>query len=127
MRTVNDMSNARAQNHCPHAGGGASGIKGVGTGNVRVGVSRKAQNVVEYGLLIVGIVVLVLLGVAKFGSVIEPWFAQRYPGQFGNGQLRTLQRHIAVWRAKTVLSFDDDWTDAAEQVEQESLPRPLRV
>jgi hypothetical protein len=26
-----------------------------------------------------------------------------YPGQFANGQLRTLQRHIAVWRAKTVL------------------------
>jgi Flp pilus assembly pilin Flp len=35
----------------------------------------RAQNVVEYGLLIVSIVVVVLLGVAKFGSVIEPWFA----------------------------------------------------
>ena len=31
---------------------------------------------------------------------------QRYPGQFGPGQLRTLQRHIAVWRAKTVLTFE---------------------
>jgi len=36
---------------------------------------EKSQNVVEYGLLIVSIVVVVLLGVAKFGTVIEPWFA----------------------------------------------------
>ena len=36
---------------------------------------EKAQNVVEYGLLIVSIVVVVLLGVAKFGNVIAPWFA----------------------------------------------------
>jgi Flp pilus assembly pilin Flp len=35
----------------------------------------RAQNVVEYGLLIASIAVVVLLGVAKFGSVIEPWFA----------------------------------------------------
>jgi Flp pilus assembly pilin Flp len=35
---------------------------------------ERAQNVVEYGLLIVSIVVVVLLGVAKFGTVIEPWF-----------------------------------------------------
>jgi Flp pilus assembly pilin Flp len=34
-----------------------------------------AQNVVEYGLLMVSIVVIVLLGVAKFGGLIEPWFA----------------------------------------------------
>jgi hypothetical protein len=52
---------------------------------------------------------------------------QRYPGQFGNGQLRTLQRHIAVWRAKTVLTFDDGWTDDVERVPLQSLPRPLRV
>lgn len=51
----------------------------------------------------------------------------RYPGQFVNGQLRTLQRHIAVWRAKTVLAFDDGTTDDVEQVALASLPRPLRV
>lgn len=33
-----------------------------------------AQNVVEYGLLIASIALMVLVGVAKFGSVIEPWF-----------------------------------------------------
>jgi Flp pilus assembly pilin Flp len=36
---------------------------------------EQAQNVVEYGLLIGTIVVVVLLGVTKFGSLIEPWFA----------------------------------------------------
>jgi hypothetical protein len=36
----------------------------------------RAQNVVEYGLLIVSIVAAVLLGVARFGTLIEPWFAE---------------------------------------------------
>ncbi len=36
---------------------------------------NQAQNVVEYGLLIAGIVIIVLLGVARFGAVVEPWFA----------------------------------------------------
>ena len=54
---------------------------------------------------------------------------QRYPGQFADGQLRTLQRHIAVWRAKTVLAFDDGVMEdvEVEQVALASLPRPLRV
>jgi hypothetical protein len=34
-----------------------------------------AQNVVEYGLIVATIVLVVLLGVANFGSLIEPWFA----------------------------------------------------
>jgi cation transport ATPase len=40
----------------------------------RVG-SRRAQNTVEYGLIIATIVVVVLLGIAAFGQLIEPWFA----------------------------------------------------
>jgi hypothetical protein len=52
---------------------------------------------------------------------------QRYPGQLANGQMRTLQRHIAAWRAKTVLAFDDGWTDDVEGVVAQSLPRPLRL
>ena len=52
----------------------------------------------------------------------------RYPGQFTDGQLRTLQRHIAVWRAKTVLTFDDDGVvDGLENVALASLPHPLRL
>ena len=35
----------------------------------------RAQNVVEYGLIIASIAVVVLLGVARFGSLIVPWFA----------------------------------------------------
>lgn len=34
-----------------------------------------AQNYVEYGLLIATIAVIVLLGVATFGQLIEPWFS----------------------------------------------------
>ena len=35
----------------------------------------KAQNVVEYGIIIATIAVVVLLGVTTFGKQIEPWFA----------------------------------------------------
>jgi len=61
------------------------------------------------------------------GRSIFDELQQRYPGQFSNGQIRTLQRHIAVWRAKTVLTFDDGWTDDVEPVAVQSLPQPLRV
>jgi hypothetical protein len=37
---------------------------------------------------------------------------QRYPGQLTDRQIRTLQRHIQVWRVHTVLTFGDDgWFD----------------
>ena len=35
----------------------------------------RGQNVVEYGLLIVSIVAVVLLGMSSFGQLVEPWFA----------------------------------------------------
>jgi len=34
---------------------------------------------------------------------------QRYPGQFPDVQLRTLQRRVAAWRAQAILAFDDQW------------------
>ena len=34
----------------------------------------KAQNVVEYGLIIATIAVVVLVGVMSFGQMVEPWF-----------------------------------------------------
>jgi hypothetical protein len=40
--------------------------------------------------------------------------------------VRTLQRHVQLWRAKTILAFDDQWTEM-EGIVQQSLPRPLRV
>ena len=52
---------------------------------------------------------------------------QRHPGQFADGQIRTLQQHIQLWRARTVLSFDDGWLDEADSIAAQGLPRPLRV
>jgi Flp pilus assembly pilin Flp len=43
--------------------------------NIPMKRRNRAQNVVEYGLLIASIAVVVLIGVAKFGTLIEPWFA----------------------------------------------------
>lgn len=34
---------------------------------------------------------------------------QRYPGKFKDGQLRTLQRHVKVWRSKVISTFDYKW------------------
>jgi hypothetical protein len=51
---------------------------------------------------------------------------QRYPGQYAEGQLRTLHRHIQLWRARTVLTFDEGWLDDAVDAGQ-TLPRPLRA
>src|SRR6266536_709999 len=61
------------------------------------------------------------------GRSIFDELQQRDPGQFANGQIRTLQRRIAVWRARTVLTFDDGWTEAVEPIGVQSLPRPLLV
>jgi hypothetical protein len=61
------------------------------------------------------------------GRSIFDELQRRYPGQFADGQQRTLQRHIAVWRANTVLAFDDDATEDIERIALASLPRPLRV
>lgn len=61
------------------------------------------------------------------GRSIFDELQQRDPGQFANGQIRTPQRRIVIWRAKTVLTFDDGWTAGVEPVGLQSLPRPLRV
>jgi hypothetical protein len=49
---------------------------------------------------------------------------QHYPNQFQDGQLRTLQRRVKEWRAKTILTFDDQWIEEGRLL-QEGLPRPL--
>ncbi|MHB8426057.1 MAG: integrase catalytic domain-containing protein [Gammaproteobacteria bacterium] len=36
---------------------------------------------------------------------------QRYPDRYPDGQLRTLQRHVQLWRAQMILEFDDSWLD----------------
>jgi hypothetical protein len=51
---------------------------------------------------------------------------QRYPSQFPDVQLRTLQRRVSDWRAKVVVAFDDQWL--AEEIPAERvLPSPLRA
>jgi Flp pilus assembly pilin Flp len=42
----------------------------------RLLVEEDGQDVVEYGLLIASIAVIVLMGVATFGALIQPWFAR---------------------------------------------------
>ena len=49
---------------------------------------------------------------------------QRYPGQYPDGQLRTLQRRIQELRAKLILTFDDRLHDE-DQLHQGGLPHPL--
>ena len=34
---------------------------------------------------------------------------QRYPGQYKDGQIRTMQRYVKAWRSKAILTFDYDW------------------
>lgn len=51
---------------------------------------------------------------------------QRYPGQFSDGQLRTLQRRVAYWRATVITTFDDRWL-ADEVLADASLPHPLHA
>ena len=51
---------------------------------------------------------------------------QRYPGQFPDVQLRTLQRRVQVWRADALLTFDDQWLQEDTLVPP-VLPSPLRA
>jgi hypothetical protein len=51
---------------------------------------------------------------------------QRYPGQFPDVQLRTLQRRVQVWRADALLAFDDQWLQEDVLLPQ-VLPSPLRA
>lgn len=34
---------------------------------------------------------------------------QRYPGQYKDSQLRTMQRHVKAWRSEMILTFDYEW------------------
>lgn len=51
---------------------------------------------------------------------------RRYPGQFPDVQLRTLQRRVQVWRADALLAFDDQWLQEDTLLPQ-VLPSPLQA
>ena len=48
----------------------------------------------------------------------------RYPGEYGAGQLRTLQRRVHEWRPGIIVTFDD--TTVGDDAIICSLPGPLR-
>lgn len=50
----------------------------------------------------------------------------RYPTQYNANQLRTLQRRVKEWRARTILTFQDDWVHD-EQLLAGTLPGTLGV
>jgi hypothetical protein len=49
---------------------------------------------------------------------------QRYPGQYVDGQLRTLERRVKDWRDRTILTFDTQWL-LEEVLTTQTRPRPL--
>jgi hypothetical protein len=51
---------------------------------------------------------------------------ERYPGRFPDVHLRTLQRRVQEWRARTVLAFDDAWLEEEVLAGQKGL-RSLRL
>lgn len=51
---------------------------------------------------------------------------RRYPGQFPDGQLRTLQRRVQVWRTDALRTFDDQWLQE-DMLVPPVLPSPLRA
>jgi len=51
---------------------------------------------------------------------------QRYPGQFIDGQLRTLQRRVQAWRAKITIAFNDQWL-REEILAGQQFPRALQA
>jgi len=51
---------------------------------------------------------------------------QRYPGQFPDMQLRTLQRRVQAWRASVIIAFDDQGLREAVLTDQVG-PAPLRA
>ncbi len=57
-------------------------------------------------------------------SILEE-LHQRYPNAYPTGQVRTLQRRIAKWRATVITTFDDQWLEE-EVLADASVPRPLR-
>ena len=50
---------------------------------------------------------------------------KRYPGQYGDGQLRTLQRQVQSWRAQSLITFNEAWRQG-DQKTYDGLPYGLR-
>jgi hypothetical protein len=51
-------------------------------------------------------------------------FQARYPGQYADKSLRTLQRRVRAWRASAILTFDAEWL-AADPLAGIVVPPPM--
>jgi hypothetical protein len=51
---------------------------------------------------------------------------KRYPGEYPDKQLRTLQRRVKEWRASALIQFDDAWL-TKEELAGMTLPHALRA
>jgi len=60
----------------------------------------------------------------RTAKVIVQELQHAYPGQYTDGQLRTLQRRVKMWRAQAVLHFDQHWLEE-ELVPAQVLPAAL--
>lgn len=49
-----------------------------------------------------------------------------YPGQYLDNQLRTLQRRVQKWRAKAIITFDDNWINE-DLLTENTLPKNLKA
>ena len=50
---------------------------------------------------------------------------KRYPGEYTDGQLRTLQRRVKAWRAQAIIAFDDSWIQS-DKMSELDFPKQLR-
>jgi len=51
---------------------------------------------------------------------------QCFPGRYSDGPLRTLQRRVQEWRARSMVVLDQQWLQEEVLVKQ-TLPQPVRV
>jgi hypothetical protein len=51
---------------------------------------------------------------------------ERHPGQYGAGQLRTLQRRVKEWRKEAIIQFNEEWLDQ-ERISGELLGEEATV
>lgn len=59
----------------------------------------------------------------RTGKSILQELQNRYPGQYKDGQIRTLQRRVQSWRSQALITFNDEWIHD-EQIT--GLPNHLR-
>jgi hypothetical protein len=60
----------------------------------------------------------------RTGQSVLAELQQRYPGQYPDSQLRTLQRRVKAWRAQAIVLFNDGWLQEERSITG-TFPPPL--